>query len=371
MNQGTSTGSQTIPPQASTGSTASSNSINGGISSGSSSISISGAFSGSGSSDGTSISKGSSGPGISQTQASNSGNTTQYAVIPPLSVSYSSTPSSSTSPVTSPTSSTSGSSGSSGPSASPYTVVSNPYSIVCPLPNMFYNGDQCLCQVGYILASNICIKIYAPVPPIIPIIPGNYSNSTECSGSNQFFNGTACVCISGYYLSNGICLQSSNNNIVCPINSSNNGLGMCICTQNGYEMVGGTCLFTACTDNKTWNGSTCACPTNFFLSSNGSCQPRCPAGQLWSVQGCLMVCGANMQVDSERQLCVCVSGFGMGNGVCQICPSGYFINNGYCVTCPQNALYSSVLNSCTCQQGFRQNPDGTCSSQCPGLQIYN
>lgn len=146
------------------------------------------------------------------------------------------------------------------------------YSSRCPLPFMYFNGEECLCMVGYTLISSICIKIPIDGTIIKPIqIINNSSNPTDssnptnssgnspiisqCSGFNTYYNGEQCVCISGYFMVNGNCTYCPANSqwngqfcscnsgyylhnancihtqiVNCPYNSVNNGLGVCVCT---------------------------------------------------------------------------------------------------------------------------------------------
>lgn len=219
------------------------------------------------------------------------------------------------------------------------------------MPNMYFNGFQCLCVVGYTLVSNLCVQI----PPdsnylLVPVTRDNktISNSNNnnpsntCTGDHQVFNGLTCVCESGYlmidnnctycpinsqwngqycqcnqgyYLFNGACYPTGQVSF-CPPNSINNGLGVCICTQSNYHLVNNSCQPISCPASKIWNGSDCVCGSNSILQANGTCSQRCSNGALWisSSQTCLAICGVNMIYDSLSQKCACIPGFAIGSG---------------------------------------------------------
>lgn len=149
---------------------------------------------------------------------------------------------------------------------------------------MFWNGDICICIVGYALVTNICTKIFIPNLPNIAI--NNFNETVNCQGPYQYYNGTSCnclpgyfylngncticppnsifngqycACISGYSLFNSTCIQ--NKTVVCPNNSINNGQGICICQPN-YTLVNNVCQLITCNLLQVWNGSACICDSN-------------------------------------------------------------------------------------------------------------
>ena len=117
----------------------------------------------------------------------------------------------------------------------------------CPGPNMFHNSAQCLCLVGYSLIKNTCTKLSILTPTITPPTPPN-----QCPGANQIHNGTTCVCISGFFMVNNVCRS-------CPPNSVWNG-NLCKC-KNGFTLVNGVCV----------NRSSVVCPANSFNNGLGIC----------------------------------------------------------------------------------------------------
>ena len=181
---------------------------------------------------------------------------------------------------------------------------------------MFHNGAQCLCLVGYSLIKNTCTKLSILTPTITPPTPPN-----QCPGANQIHNGTACVCISGFFMVNNVCRSCPPNSVwngnlckckngftlvngvcvnrssvVCPANSFNNGLGICICRLKDHRMVNNKCQKVQCGTNFQWNGTQCICdPAIFVQLNNGSCSQRCPKGQFWSQSNnkCIVICGIN------------------------------------------------------------------------------
>jgi hypothetical protein len=174
---------------------------------------------------------------------------------------------------------------------------------VCSLPNTFFNGNECVCSVGYVYSNGKCnlIQIGITVIPVSPTIP---QNQTQVCSANAVFNGSACVCNSNYHLVNSNCIQCQANSqwdgiicvcnigfftvngacvqrVNCPANSQDNGLGTCICTMN-YSMINNTCqlIRPSCPDNSSLIGSNCVCLTGFYNIS-GACS-KCPSVAFWS-----------------------------------------------------------------------------------------
>lgn len=200
-------------------------------------------------------------------------------------------------------------------------TVTSSFTITCPLPNTFYNGNECVCNVGYVFTSGKCLppqntSIINPISPIFYPIP-SIINKTQTCQANAVFNGTACVCIANFHLINSNCMQCPANSqwtgstcacnlgytlsnsacilkMSCPANSQDNGLGICICS-NGYTMVNNTCqaVRPSCPPFSTLVNKACVCNTGYFNIS-GTCS-QCPVGSFWSAQSrkCIFVCGIN------------------------------------------------------------------------------
>ena len=77
-------------------------------------------------------------------------------------------------------------------------VSSMSSSTICSLPNMYWNGFECLCKVGFSLISNLCIQTI--LPPTTP-------TTTICQGSHQYSNGTACLCYTPYVMVSSSCVS--------------------------------------------------------------------------------------------------------------------------------------------------------------------
>ncbi len=65
------------------------------------------------------------------------------------------------------------------------------YSSRCPLPYMYFNGEECLCMVGYTLISSICIKIPIDGTIIVPIQIINNGSHQANSSNSTTGNGTS------------------------------------------------------------------------------------------------------------------------------------------------------------------------------------
>jgi len=292
----------------------------------------------------------------------------------------------------------------------PTVPISAP--INCP-DNAFYNGNECVCDVGFIFVKGKC-QVPA-IPSAIPsyiAFPSKPCNDTPVATPNQqtssssstpavtsttsstsstsstastaststsstsstsssttttpsVSTGTGSTSSSSTSSGASSSSSSSSSSVSCGANSFNNGLGVCICNQ-GFYFNNGACIAGAACGANSERSSTgaCVCITG-FTSYNGVCS-RCPPGALWSSASsrCIFVCGQNSAYSNSANACVCNSGFGLLNGACQACPQDYFVSNGYCVTCPVNAVYNSASRNCVCSNGFFTNQWGICARKC-------
>ena len=155
--------------------------------------------------------------------------------------------------------------------------------------------------------------------------------------------------------------QKPSGSVSCPSNSYDNGLGTCVCNSGYYYSAQGCIQGSPCPANSTrQTDGSCKCDAG-LTNYNGFCS-KCPSGALWSSQSnsCIFVCGQNSIYNSSVSSCVCLSGYGLQNGQCQVCPDNYFISSGYCVTCPVNSVFDPKTNSCDCKAGFYTNQFGIC-----------
>lgn len=126
---------------------------------------------------------------------------------------------------------------------------------------------------------------------------------------------------------------------------------------------------TTCPKNAAWNGKTCECIQNYYLTNGGCLQ--CPVNSVWNGISCVCPRGTNLYMGS----CVTCPGNGAWDGSKCACPLGFFFVNGSCVKCGSNTFYDG--KNCVCNRGYYQstlgciqcNPTcGTCSgpaaSQC-------
>lgn len=167
-------------------------------------------------------------------------------------------------------------------------------------------------------------------------------------------------------------MKPSTGSVVCPANSYDNGLGTCVCST-GYYFDGSQCLSGAPCPSGSTRQADGSCKCNAGLTNyNGFCS-RCPQGAIWSdsTKVCIFVCGQNSVYSQNVSSCVCISGFGLMNGVCSVCPSNYFISQGYCVTCPVNSVLNAIKNTCDCQSGYYTNQFGICSKKCSTNEVYD
>lgn len=246
----------------------------------------------------------------------------------------------------------------------------------CPT-NAFFNGNECVCDVGYVWITGKCQApvIPASIPTLIlnpnKPLPSPPSPSSPSSSTVAVISSPAAIAESSPVQSPPIVivdpapLQSSGNSAACGPNSYNNGLGICVCNQGCYFLNNACVPGIPCSANsyRASNGS-CVCESG-FTNYSGVCS-KCPQGALWSSSAnkCIFVCGQNSAYSASVGACVCNSGYGKLDGLCQSCPQGYFISNGYCVTCPVNSVYNAVSGKCDCASGFFTNQWGICARKC-------
>ena len=273
------------------------------------------------------------------------------------------------------------------------SIISSPANTPVSVPvscavNAFFNGNECVCDVGFVFVNNRC---QAPnLPVTVPIIiaypdqrvcnntntipaantPNNQPPNTPASGTNRTNNNSSTTTTNTTTNSSSR-PPSSNSSINCGPNSFNNGLGVCVCNA-GFFFENNSCVagIQCGANSRAVNGS-CVCDSGFSLVG-GVCS-RCPQGALWSSSAnqCIFVCGQNSAYSASERACVCNPGFGLHGGSCQVCPQGYFISDGYCVTCPINSAYSSASRSCECLSGFFTNQWGICARRCLTNEVYN
>lgn len=260
------------------------------------------------------------------------------------------------------------------------TSVGQAKPISCPY-NAYYNGNECVCEVGFVWLKEKCqvpaVPSFTPTtinPP--PSQPSTSSNTTSGapSGTNQpiSISNQTQTTPSNPSPSQPQQNPSSVSSVTCGSNSYNNGLGICVCSQ-GFYLQNGQCVSgSPCSANSHRNtDGTCVCDSG-YTNYSGVCS-KCPQGAFWSSSSnqCVFVCGQNSAYSSAAGACVCNSGYGLFGGACQLCPTGYFVISGYCVTCPVNSAYSSVSGKCDCQLGYFTNQWGICTQKCGTNEAYN
>ena len=287
------------------------------------------------------------------------------------------------------------------PTAPVVTIAPSPSPSVNSVPscpeNAFYNGNECVCDVGYVFLKGKCQVPSIPTTvPVIIAYPGQAPCNTTTPApaptpaptpSNPISNPapTPAPVPSPTPVPNPTPINnpptptpnptptpaptpSSN----CGANSFDNGLRVCVCSQ-GFYLSNNVCIAgVACGANQVRDSTgRCVCSTG-FTNYNGVCS-RCPPGALWSSASskCIFVCGQNSAYSSSANSCVCNAGFGLFSGSCQPCPSGYFISNGYCVTCPVNSVFNAATQTCGCISGFFTNQWGICARKCGTNEVYN
>ena len=254
----------------------------------------------------------------------------------------------------------------------------------CP-SNSFFNGYECVCEVGYGYIGGQCValSIIQPIPVIIKT--QNTGSTTSSSGTQTSTQGSSSQTTTSGSSSSSSTQSTqttttqtttvNRNNVIpanCPSNAYDNGLGTCVC-QSGYYFMNSACVQgTPCGAGSTRQADgSCACNAG-YTNYGGVCS-RCPSGAIYSTQSqsCIHVCGQNSIYDTSVAKCVCTSGYGILNGVCNICPSNYFISSGYCVTCPVNSVLSKTTNKCECSEGFYTNQAGICARKCGTNELYD
>jgi hypothetical protein len=306
--------------------------------------------------------------------------------------------------------------------APPPSVIAPPPSVITPAPtviapapaptscpvNAFFNGNECVCDVGFVYLKGKCQAPNLPVTvPIIIAYPDqkpcntttSASSSSSASASSTATSSSTAASTStststttstsapassspAASASNSSSSSSSSTQNSSPVsgsssstcgpNSYNNGLGVCVCNQGSYFSNNACVVGVQCGANSQLasNGS-CACNQG-FTNYGGVCS-QCPPGALWSsaASQCIFVCGQNSAYSATAKACACNPGYGLLGSSCQTCPNNYFISNGYCVTCPVNSVYNPATQSCSCLAGFFTNQWGICAQLCGTNQVYN
>lgn len=198
--------------------------------------------------------------------------------------------------------------------------------------------------------------------------PGNGGgNGGTCPANSTRQNGV-CTCSSGYTMTNGACVLDE---LTCPLNEYDNGMGSCQCDEGYTRDEGGTCQMDVL-----------VCGENQYDDGFGSCQ--CNEGYAWnsdtSMCEYVVVCGEN-QYDDGTGMCVCNEGFHMEGDVCvqdPVCGVNKYYNGGGCVcndgyvpdvagdNChyPPNCLANEQedgYGNCECMGGYQRDGSGMCT----------
>jgi hypothetical protein len=202
-----------------------------------------------------------------------------------------------------------------------------------------YESIQCTSSTNRVCSP--CINL---VPNSVYIGVG--TNSSNCPW----------ICIQGYYLSNGLCFPCpvnnwcSNNNLnICPVNSSSPQFSVfqnqCFCNPGyfGNASLTGT--------------SPCQiCPVNSYCpGGNNNLSFRCPMNS------------SSLQGSSRILDCICVPGYYINEGQCQMCLPGNICANSLMTPCPPGSTspYGSLnISNCVCKPGFYSSNNSNCI-QCP------
>ena len=189
-------------------------------------------------------------------------------------------------------------------------LVWNGASCVCPtgqVNDIFTNQCTFCNTVGRAITNNVCgcsITYYPTINSCLPCISNSQYSSTQ----------GRCICNTGYVLSNGACVVSQN----CPSGSTYSpALLRCVCAASNQYVIDGYCQ--VCQINSAFNGTACACNTNYILQ-NGICAQQC-VNATWVGNTC-------------------------------VCWAGYFIIQGVCRQCDPNSAYSNIQLTCVCNAGY-------------------
>ena len=252
-------------------------------------------------------------------------------------------------------------------SASSTATAAVAQAMDCP-DNSFFNGVECVCEVGYAFINGQCqlLKMQVKTTKVTTTTTTTTTTVHQVGHEGQTSTGATTSqpaqpqpqspvpCPDGYVRVNGNCQM--NTPAQCAANSHDNGLGTCVC-NDGFYFSNNVCVAGApCPANsRRVSADKCECNEG-YNQYEGVCS-RCPPGALWSsvVSRCIYVCGQNSAYSTQAGKCACNPGFGLLNGMCQVCPQNHFISNGYCVTCPLHSVYNTHSKRCECNSGFFTN----------------
>jgi hypothetical protein len=205
------------------------------------------------------------------------------------------------------------------------------------------NGQCLTCYKGYDLTNGTCV-----------ISPANTASPSDLGCATWDWNNQVCLTCSNKWVfnANKKCVAVSDQ---CATNAAN---GDCLTCFKGYDLVNGTCVFSASNNAKPsdlgcatwdWNNQVClTCSKNWVFNSNKVCIP------------------VNDHCKTHAD-----------NGDCTTCYKGFDLQNGQCLYSAANTAAPSDIGCATwdwnnqvclkCSEGWVFNADKKCvavSDQC-------
>ncbi len=252
-----------------------------------------------------------------------------------------------------------------------------PHKTICQDLN---NDYTCVCEAGYKLKENICIKISNNTP--CENNPCTEENKTTCTVIGDSYE---CSCDVNYHMENNKCVKDSGTpceDYICSDNFSScqvdeNGDAYCACFT-GYIKENGLCRFDCSNiQNSHVNNSNdgCICEHDFH-SENNKCLPdtkrvSCQSGNpdkpvnatennetvdiTWNNE-------TNSWNDTPYCSWICNEKYEGDN--CDECISDYIMSDGSCIYDCSSDIHSKPNqenNDCECIEDYHMGTDGFCT----------
>jgi proprotein convertase subtilisin/kexin type 5 len=231
------------------------------------------------------------------------------------------------------------------------TFSINGNCVPCPI-NSYYNGTYCACNNGYTLSKDQggCVPVTSTTTTVFPGSgsTGARIGTTVVTGISPTSSSTATTATTG---STTVTSGSTINGTIIGTTIGNSINGSATTSDSSSAT-------TICPKNSIWNGKTCECVNNYYLS-NGVCL-LCPANSVWNGLSCACPSGSNLYMGN----CVTCPTNGGWDGTKCSCASGFFLVGSDCVKCGTNTFYDG--KNCVCNRGYYQTSLGCalCDSSC-------
>ena len=251
-----------------------------------------------------------------------------------------------------------------------------PHKTVCKELN---NDYTCVCETGYKLKDDLCIKISNNTP--CENNPCKEENKTICTVIGDSYE---CSCNIDYHLENDECVK--NQGTPCEDYICEDKFSSCQVDENqephcdcfaGYIKVGDTCKFDCSSIQNSHVNDTndsCICSENFHIEDNKclsntkqvSClqnNPNKPINAIENNEPVNITWNTETNSWNEPEYCswTCLENYEGEN--CDTCQDGYIMQDNFCMYDCSDDIYSKPNeenNNCECIENYHVGIDGFC-----------